>query len=99
MVPLFWANVSHELRTPLNSIIGLTRLLAEPAPGGAVLDSERLYQVELIRNSGGTLLTLVNDLLDVAKAESGAAARRPGPGGPARPVRPAARAGPADGRG
>jgi signal transduction histidine kinase len=67
----FWATVSHELRTPLNSIIGLTRLLAEPAPGGTALDPERLYQVELIRNSGGTLLTLVNDLLDVAKAESG----------------------------
>ena len=64
----FWANVSHELRTPLNSIIGLTRLLAEPAGG---LGSEQLYQVELIRNSTGTLLTLVNDLLDVAKAESG----------------------------
>jgi signal transduction histidine kinase len=67
----FWANVSHELRTPLNSIIGLTRLLAEPPPGGAALDPERLYQVELIANSGSTLLTLVNDLLDVAKAESG----------------------------
>jgi signal transduction histidine kinase/CheY-like chemotaxis protein len=67
----FWANVSHELRTPLNSIIGLTRLLAEPAPDGSALDSERLYQVELIRNSGSTLLALVNDLLDVAKAESG----------------------------
>ena len=67
----FWANVSHELRTPLNSIIGLTRLLAEPAPDGTALDPERLYQTELIRNSGGTLLTLVNDLLDVAKAESG----------------------------
>ncbi len=67
----FWANVSHELRTPLNSIIGLTRLLAEPAPDGTALDPERLYQVELIRNSGGTLLILVNDLLDVAKAESG----------------------------
>ena len=67
----FWANVSHELRTPLNSIIGLTRLLAEPAPGGTALDPERLYQVELIRNSGGTLLALVNDRLDVAKAESG----------------------------
>ena len=67
----FWANVSHELRTPLNSIIGLTRLLAEPAPDGTVLDAERLYQTELIRNSGSTLLTLVNDLLDVAKAESG----------------------------
>ena len=66
----FWANISHELRTPLNSIIGLTRLLAEPSPEGA-LDPERLYQVELIRNSGSTLLALVNDLLDVAKAESG----------------------------
>jgi signal transduction histidine kinase/CheY-like chemotaxis protein len=66
----FWANVSHELRTPLNSIIGLTRLLAEPGDDGG-LDPERLYQVELIRNSGSTLLALVNDLLDVAKAESG----------------------------
>jgi signal transduction histidine kinase len=64
----FWANVSHELRTPLNSITGLTRLLADPAGG---LDAEQLYQVELIRKASGTLLTLVNDLLDVAKAESG----------------------------
>jgi signal transduction histidine kinase/CheY-like chemotaxis protein len=64
----FWANVSHELRTPLNSINGLTRLLAAPDGG---LAPEQLYQVELIRNSTGTLLTLVNDLLDVAKAESG----------------------------
>ena len=66
----FWANVSHELRTPLNSIIGLTRLLADPGDDGG-LDPERLYQVELIKNSGSTLLALVNDLLDVAKAESG----------------------------
>ena len=64
----FWANVSHELRTPLNSIIGLARLLADPVGG---LDSEQLYQVGLIRSTAGTLLTLVNDLLDVAKAESG----------------------------
>jgi len=64
----FWANVSHELRTPLNSTLGLTRLLAEPGGG---LGPEQLYQVGLIRNSTGTLLTLVNDLLDVAKAESG----------------------------
>jgi signal transduction histidine kinase/CheY-like chemotaxis protein len=64
----FWANVSHELRTPLNSVTGLTRLLADPAGG---LDAEQLYQVGLIRNATGTLLTLVNDLLDVAKAESG----------------------------
>src|SRR5580692_8227807 len=66
----FWANVSYELRTPLNSIIGLTKLLAEPTAEGA-LDAERLYQVDLIKNSGVVLLTLVNDLLDVAKAESG----------------------------
>jgi signal transduction histidine kinase len=64
----FWANVSHELRTPLNSIIGLARLLADPAGS---LDAEQLYQVGLIRSTAGTLLTLVNDLLDVAKAESG----------------------------
>jgi signal transduction histidine kinase/CheY-like chemotaxis protein len=66
----FWANISHELRTPLNSIIGLTRLLAEPTADSG-LDAERLYQVGLIRSTGGTLLALVNDLLDVAKAESG----------------------------
>ena len=65
----FWANVSHEFRTPLNSIIGLTRLLAEPE--GAALDGDQLHQVELIQNASRTLLTLVNDLLDVAKAESG----------------------------
>jgi signal transduction histidine kinase len=64
----FWANVSHELRTPLNSVTGLTRLLAEPDSG---LGTEQLYQVGLIRNATGTLLALVNDLLDVAKAESG----------------------------
>jgi len=64
----FWANVSHELRSPLNSILGLTRLLAEPDGG---LGEEQLYQVGLIRSASNTLLTLVNDLLDVAKAESG----------------------------
>jgi signal transduction histidine kinase/CheY-like chemotaxis protein len=66
----FWANISHELRTPLNSILGLTRILTDPA-GNDELGSEQLYQVELIRNSTSTLLALVNDLLDVAKAESG----------------------------
>jgi signal transduction histidine kinase len=64
----FWANVSHELRTPLNSIIGLSRLLSDSPEE---LSAEQGYQVELIRNSSTTLLALVNDLLDVAKAESG----------------------------
>jgi signal transduction histidine kinase/CheY-like chemotaxis protein len=66
----FWANISHELRTPLHSIKGLARLLADPGAQGA-LDTEQLHQVELITNSTSTLLSLVNDLLDVAKAESG----------------------------
>ncbi len=64
----FWANVSHELRTPLNSIIGLTRLLADPSGG---LGTEQQYQVGLVRSTADTLVALVNDLLDVAKAESG----------------------------
>lgn len=65
----FWTHVSHELRTPLNSILGLTGILADAANGA--LGSEQLYQVSLIRNSTQTMLALVNDLLDVAKAESG----------------------------
>src|SRR3984893_7452162 len=64
----FCAKLSRELRTMLISIIGLARLLPDPEGG---LDAEQLYQVELIRSTAGTLLTLVNDLLDVAKAESG----------------------------
>ena len=90
----FWANVSHELRTPLNSITGLTRLLAEPDGG---LGPEQLYPVDLIRNSTRTLLTLVNDLLDVAKAESGQLVIEPAKDQPARAARHAARPRPADG--
>jgi signal transduction histidine kinase/CheY-like chemotaxis protein len=65
----FWANVSHELRTPLSSVIGLARLLA--APGGGELEPGQRHQVSLIEDAGISLLSLVNDLLDTAKAESG----------------------------
>ncbi|WP_442805969.1 ATP-binding response regulator [Streptomyces sp. NBC_01341] len=65
----FWANVSHELRTPVNSVVGLARLLLDPDSGG--LDDEQRRQVSLISASGATLLALVDELLDVAKAESG----------------------------
>ncbi|MEU4516164.1 ATP-binding protein [Nonomuraea wenchangensis] len=65
----FWATVSHELRTPLNSIIGLVRLLT--GPGGDPLGEEQARQVELIGSSAETLLTLVSELLDIGKAESG----------------------------
>jgi signal transduction histidine kinase len=73
----FWANVSHELRTPLNSVIGLARLLA--APGGGDLDADQRHQVNLIEGAATSLLSLVNDLLDTAKAESGRLRADPAP--------------------
>ncbi|GGL62388.1 sensor histidine kinase [Streptomyces fumigatiscleroticus] len=65
----FWANVSHELRSPVNSVIALTRLLLDPAADP--LTAEQRRQVALVQASGSTLLALVDELLDVAKAESG----------------------------
>lgn len=65
----FWATVSHELRTPLNSVIGLVRLLL--GPGGDPFTAEQQLQIELIGSSAQTLLALVSELLDMAKAESG----------------------------
>ena len=65
----FLRNISHELRTPVNSVLGLTRLLADP--GAGMLSTEQEKQVGLIRSSATDLLGLVNELLDLAKAESG----------------------------
>ncbi len=65
----FWTNISHELRTPVNSVVALSALLL--APSSPPLTGEQREQVDLIASSGRTLLSLVNDLLDVAKAEAG----------------------------
>ncbi|MCO8268993.1 sensor histidine kinase [Actinoplanes sp. TRM 88003] len=65
----FLANVSHELRAPVTAVIGLSRLLADGASDP--LTDEQGEQVGLIRTTAGDLLTLVNDLLDLAKAEAG----------------------------
>ncbi|MFF8401294.1 ATP-binding protein [Streptomyces sp. NPDC015684] len=65
----FWANVSHELRSPVNSVISLARLLLDA--GADPLSDEQRQQVALVQASGSTLLALVDELLDVAKAESG----------------------------
>ncbi|MFF4891400.1 sensor histidine kinase [Micromonospora chersina] len=65
----FLANVSHELRAPVTAIIGLSRLLADSASDP--LTAEQARQVGLIRSSAADLLGLVNELLDLAKAESG----------------------------
>jgi signal transduction histidine kinase len=65
----FLANVSHELRAPVTAIIGLGRLLTDSSSDPLTEDQTR--QVELIRGSASDLLSLVNDLLDLAKAEAG----------------------------
>jgi signal transduction histidine kinase len=65
----FLANVSHELRAPVTAIIGLARLLGDASSES--LTEEQHRQVDLISGSAGDLLTLVNDLLDLAKAEAG----------------------------
>jgi signal transduction histidine kinase len=65
----FLANVSHELRAPVTAIMGLGRLLGDSASDP--LTAEQARQVGLIRSSASDLLALVNELLDLAKAESG----------------------------
>lgn len=65
----FWTNISHELRAPINAVVALVRLLLDP--GSEPLSAEQRRQITLIEASGQTVLSLVSDLLDVAKAESG----------------------------
>ncbi|ANZ40245.1 histidine kinase [Lentzea guizhouensis] len=73
----FWSNISHELRAPINSVVGLTRLLN--APGGDPMTDDQRHHVDLINESAATLLALVNELLDTAKAESGSLQPRMAP--------------------
>ncbi len=63
----FLANMSHELRTPLNSIIGFSDVLK----GIDALNDKQQRYVDNIGNSGRILLEMINDILDLAKMESG----------------------------
>jgi signal transduction histidine kinase/streptogramin lyase len=65
----FLANMSHDLRTPLNAILGFSTLLWERTDS-----EEQRRDLQIINRSGQHLLTLINDVLDIAKIEAGRAA-------------------------
>jgi PAS domain S-box-containing protein len=73
----FLSSMSHELRTPLNAILGFTGTLLMKLPGPLNADQER--QLSTVQRSGKHLLALINDLLDLAKVESGNVELRLGP--------------------
>ena len=65
----FLATMSHEIRTPINAVLGYSELLSLEIAGA--LNAEQRAQIERIRSSAGHLLILVNEILDLAKIESG----------------------------
>lgn len=62
----FLANMSHEIRTPMNAVLGFSELLK-----GTVQDERQQMYVRTIISSGKTLLTIINDILDLSKIEAG----------------------------
>ncbi|MFH2143178.1 MAG: histidine kinase dimerization/phospho-acceptor domain-containing protein, partial [Bacteroidota bacterium] len=63
----FLANMSHEVRTPMNGILGFAGLLKEPNLSG----EKQLEYIRMIENSGKRMLSIINDIVDISKIESG----------------------------
>lgn len=63
----FLANMSHEIRTPMNGIIGFSEMLAEPK----ISDEQRKFYSKVVIDSSQRLLSLVNDILDISRIETG----------------------------
>ena len=73
----FMSNISHELRTPLNSVMALSRVLKKNAAERK--SSEESEYLDIIEHNGRQLLGLIDDILDLAKIESGRVDLKPGP--------------------
>ena len=74
---VFLANMSHEIRTPMNSILGFSELLE-----GDLHEPKHRQYLKSIRSSAGSLLQLINDILDMSKIEAGVMELQPEPTDP-----------------
>jgi PAS domain S-box-containing protein len=63
----FLANMSHEIRTPMNGILGFAELLKDPQ----ISEEERLEYIGIIEKSGERMLSIINDIINISKVESG----------------------------